>query len=89
VLYRFGPNREHARWRLVSIGSAAAVAAWLAISALFSWYLSNFANYSAVYGSLGAIIGLMMWMWLSAMAILVGAEVDAIIARREAQSGEH
>jgi membrane protein len=81
ALYRFGPNRSHARWRWLSAGAATAAIAWLASSALFSWYLSNFANYNAIYGSLGAVIGLMMWMWVSTIVILLGAELDAEIAR--------
>ena len=57
--------------------------AWLAGSALFSWYLSSFAHYDATYGSLGAAIGLMMWMWLSAIVVLAGAQIDAVIERRQ------
>ena len=56
---------EHARWRWISPGSVFAALAWLAGSALLSLYLSNFADYDATYGSLGAAIGLMMWMWLT------------------------
>jgi membrane protein len=77
VLYRFGPSRRNAQWRWVSVGSVFASLAWLAISALFSWYLSKFADYNATYGSLGAVIGLMMWIWLSVTVILVGAELNA------------
>jgi membrane protein len=76
-LYRFGPSRKEAQWRWVSVGSVFASFAWLAISALFSWYLSKFADYNATYGSLGAVIGLMMWLWLSVSVILVGAELNA------------
>ena len=60
VLYRYGPSRRRARWRWLSIGSVLAALAWLAVSALFSWYLGNIANYNATYGALGAVIGLMM-----------------------------
>jgi membrane protein len=49
------------------------------VSSLFSWYLGNFANYNATYGSLGAVVGLMMWMWLSAIVVLVGAELNSEI----------
>lgn len=77
VLYRFGPSRRDAKWRWVSVGSVFASLAWLAISALFSWYLSKFADYNATYGSLGAVIGLMMWIWLSVTVILIGAELNA------------
>ena len=59
--------------------------AWLAISALFSWYLSKFADYNATYGSLGAVIGLMMWLWLSVSVILIGAELNAEIEHQTAR----
>ncbi|MGI8725277.1 MAG: YihY/virulence factor BrkB family protein [Methyloceanibacter sp.] len=77
VLYRCAPSRERARWSWLSVGSIFAALAWLGGSALFSWYLSNFADYDATYGSLGAAIGLMMWLWLSVSVILVGGELNA------------
>jgi membrane protein len=77
AIYRFGPDRQHAKWRWVTWGSAAAALLWLAASALFSWYASNFGNFNKTYGTLGAAIGFMMWMWISAMVVLVGAELDA------------
>lgn len=77
VLYRYAPSRERARWSWLSVGSIFAALAWLGGSALFSWYLSNFADYDATYGSLGAAIGLMMWLWLSVSVILVGGELNA------------
>ncbi|MEJ2435820.1 MAG: YihY/virulence factor BrkB family protein, partial [Pseudolabrys sp.] len=73
LLYRFGPNRDNPRWEFLSPGAVFAAAAWLAGSALLSWYLSNFADYGATYGSLGAAIGLMMWLWMSAIVVLLGA----------------
>jgi membrane protein len=79
VLYRFGPSRTNARWQWISPGAVAATLLWLAGSALLSWYLSNFANYSATYGSLGAAIGLMTWMWMSAIIVLCGAELNSEI----------
>ncbi len=79
LLYRFGPNREHPRWQWFSIGSAFAAFGWLAGSLALSWYLGNFANYNATYGSLGAGIGLMMWLWITAIVVLVGAELNAVI----------
>jgi membrane protein len=79
VLYRFGPSRNRARWRWLSVGSVIATFGWLLGSALFSWYLSNFANYGATYGSLGAAIGLMMWLWVSIIVILLGGELNAEI----------
>ncbi len=77
IVYRFGPSRTAPHWRWLSVGAVFATVAWLAGSALFSIYLSNFANYDATYGSLGAAIVLMTWMWLSTIAILVGAVLDS------------
>ena len=73
LVYRFGPDRTNPRWRWISWGSASAAIAWLAVSALFSWYAANFGNYNETYGSLGAVIGFMTWIWLSAIVILTGA----------------
>ena len=77
VLYRYGPSREHARWRWVGIGSAVAGLLWLVASILFSYYVSNFGNYNETYGSLGAVIGFMTWIWISATIVLVGGEINA------------
>ncbi len=82
VLYWFGPSREKAQWRWISPGSIFASISWIAVSIVLSWYLANFANYNETYGSLGAIIGLMMWFWLSALVILVGAELNAVLDRQ-------
>jgi len=79
ALYRFGPNRDEPRWRWFGLGNVFAALAWLAGSVLLSWYLSNFANYGATYGSLGAVIGLMMWLWVTAVVVLVGAELNSEI----------
>jgi membrane protein len=84
LLYRFGANRRPARWEWLSVGAVAAAVLWIAGSALFSWYLSNFGNYSATYGSLGAAIGLMMWMWMSAIIVLCGAELNSEIEHQTA-----
>jgi membrane protein len=77
VLYRYGPSRAEPRWRWITWGGALAALLWLAASVLFSWYAANFGNYNKTYGSLGAIIGFMVWMWLSTIVILLGAEIDA------------
>jgi len=84
VLYRYGPSRRLAKWRWLSVGSVFAALAWLAVSSLFSWYLGNFANYNATYGALGAVVGLMMWMWLSTIVVLVGAELNSEIEHQTA-----
>jgi membrane protein len=81
LLYRFGPNRRAARWEWLGAGTLAAALLWIAGSAALSWYLSNFGNYNATYGSLGAAIGLMMWMWISATIVLFGAELNSEIER--------
>ena len=84
VLYRFGPSRPAAQWEWLSVGTLTAALLWIAGSSLLSWYLSNFGNYNATYGSLGAAIGLMMWMWMSAIIVLCGAELNSEIERQTA-----
>jgi membrane protein len=84
ILYRFGPSRQAARWEWLGIGTLAAALLWIAGSAALSWYLSNFGNYNATYGSLGAAIGLMMWMWMSAIVVLFGAELNSEIEHQTA-----
>ena len=85
LLYRYGPSRLEPRWQWVSVGSVLATAAWLAGSALLSWYLSSIANYNATYGSLGAVIGLMTWMWMSSIVVLFGAELNSEIEHQTAR----
>lgn len=85
VLYRYGPSRREAKWRWLSVGAIVATLLWVTGSALFSWYLSNFADYNATYGSLGAGIGLMMWLWLTSIAVLIGAELNAEIEHQTAK----
>ena len=77
VIYRYGPSREKAQWRWVSWGSALASLLWLGVSGLFSWYAGSFGNFNETYGSLGAIIGFMTWLWISAIVILIGGELNA------------
>jgi membrane protein len=79
ALYGYGPSRARPKLRWLVCGAVLAIILWLIGSSLLSWYLSNFANYTATYGSLGAAIGLMTWMWLSAIIILVGAEFNSEI----------
>ncbi|MDB5560346.1 MAG: hypothetical protein JWQ36_3280 [Enterovirga sp.] len=77
AIYRFGPSRRSPRWRWVSIGSVAAALLWIAGSMIFSWYVASFDSYNKTYGSLGAGIGFMVWIWLSVVIVLVGAEINA------------
>jgi membrane protein len=81
VLYRFGPSRNEPRWRWISWGSGVAAVAWLVISAGFSWYTTNFGSYNETYGSLGAAIGFLTWIWLSVTVVLLGAELNAELER--------
>jgi membrane protein len=77
-LYRYGPSRREPR-RWVTWGSATAAAVWLVGSILFSWYVANFGTYNKTYGSLGAVVAAMVWMWLSSIVILIGAQINAEI----------
>jgi len=77
ILYRFGPSRKEAEWRWVTWGSALATLVWLLGSLGFTYYLENFADYNATYGALGALIGFLLWLWISATIIIVGAELNA------------
>lgn len=89
VLYRFGPSHS-GRGAWITLGTLFAAVAWIAGSAALSLYLSKFADYNATYGSLGAAIGLMMWMWLSSVVVLAGAQLDRSIRNNlpcEAQPG--
>jgi membrane protein len=85
VLYRYAPSRDGARWRWITWGSAFATCGWVGVSVLFSWYVANFGSYDRTYGSLGAIIGFMTWIWLSVIVVLVGAKLDAEIERPTAR----
>jgi membrane protein len=85
LIYREGPSREKPKWRWVTWGSAFAGTAWLLTSILFSWYASHFGSYNKTYGSLGAAIGFMTWMWLSFVVVLLGAELDAEMEHQTAR----
>ena len=85
LLYRYGPSREEARWSWLTPGSILAAVSWLAMSMLFSWYVGSFGSYNETYGSLGAVIGFMTWMWVSAIIVLVGAELNAEIEHQTAR----
>ncbi len=85
ALYRFGPSRERARWRWVSWGSAFAAVFWFLGSLGFSWYVESFGNYNETYGSLGAVIGFMTWIWLSSAVVLLGGELNAEMEHQTAR----
>jgi membrane protein len=84
VLYRYAPSRKEPQWQWVSVGSLLGSILWIAGSAAFSYYLQNFADYNATYGSLGAGIGMMMWMWLTTIVILFAAELNSEIEHQTA-----
>lgn len=77
AIYRFGPSRREARWGWVTWGSAMASLLWIGASMGFSWYVSTFDSYNRIYGSLGAAVGFMTWIWISIIIVLLGAEVNA------------
>ena len=85
LTYRYGPSRAKAKWRWVSWGSAFAGVLWLAGSLAFSWYAANFGNYNKTYGSLGAVVGFMTWIWISTIIVLVGAELNAEMEHQTAR----
>lgn len=85
AIYRFGPSRERPRWRWVTWGSGLAAVGWVAVSLLFSWYVENFGSYDKTYGSLGAAVGFMTWIWISSAVVLVGAEVNAEMEHQTAR----
>ena len=77
VLYRFGPSREEPRWHWVTPGSVAAAIVWVVASLLFSFYVGTLGSYDATYGPLGAVVVMLMWFWISAFVVLLGAELNA------------
>lgn len=85
LLYRYAPDREDAKWRWVTPGSFLATLLWIAGSALFSWYVSSFGNYAATYGSVGGIVVLLMWFYITGFVIMLGAEVNAEIEHQTAR----
>ncbi len=87
MLYQFGPCHTRGRWRLVSAGSALASLVWLTMSMGLSWYVSHFAHYERTYGSLGAVVAFMIWLWLSSIVILAGAELNVEIEAEASAQG--
>lgn len=85
LIYRHGPDRSEPRWQWITPGSAFAAIAWLGGSALFSWYAANFGSFNKTYGSLGAVIGVMMWMWISVIVVLIGGKLNAEVEHQIAR----
>jgi membrane protein len=82
VLYRYGPDRDAPRWSWASAGAIVATVLWIAASAAFSLYTANFAKYNETYGSLGAVVVMMLWLFLTAFVVMVGAELNAELERQ-------
>lgn len=85
ALYRFGPSRARAKWRWITPGAILAALIVLVVSGLFSWYTANFANYEKTYGSLGALIGFLTWMWICLTAVIIGAELNSEVEHQTAR----
>lgn len=85
TLYRFGPSREDAKWEWITPGSAFAAVTWILLTVAFGFYVSHFTNYRASYGSLGAVVALLTWMYLSAYAFVFGAELNSEIEHQTAK----
>lgn len=84
-VYKYGPSRREAKWRWVSYGSALAAGGWVGTSTVFSLYVATFDSYNRIYGSLGAGIGFMTWIWLSVVIVLLGAELNSEMERQTAR----
>jgi membrane protein len=82
VLYRWAPDRDAARWRWVSPGALLATAVWLVASIGFSIYTANFGSYNETYGALGAVVVLMLWLYITAYAVILGAELNCELERQ-------
>jgi membrane protein len=81
VVYRYAPAREHAQWRWVTAGSLIAATLWLGASAVFAFYVTNFAGYAKTYGALGGVV-LLMWFFISSIVVVVGAQINAEMERQ-------
>ena len=86
LAYRHGPSRARPRWNWVSWGGAVAASAWLLGSAAVSWYVQHVGSFDWLYGSAGAVLGFMVWAWVSSAAVLIGAVLNADL-EREASAG--
>jgi len=85
LLYRYGPDRDEPKWSWASPGAIVATLLWLVGSGLFALYANNFGKYNETYGSLGAVVVLMLWLWLTALCVIGGAELNAELERQTAR----
>lgn len=85
VFYRYAPNRDNAKWRWVTWGAVGATVSWLAASFALNFYVTNFGSYNETYGTLGGVIVLLLWMFVSSLIVLLGAEVDAELEAQTAR----
>ena len=88
LLYKLGPARVMHTWRFFNVGAAAATAMWFLGSLGFSYYATRIGSFDATYGSIGAVVILLFWFWLSALFVLLGAEIEAELAEMESARGE-
>jgi membrane protein len=88
AVYRVGPSRSDAKWRWTTLGSGLAAILLVGASMIFTWYLAEFNSYDRLYGSLGAVVGFMTWLWISVILVLLGAEVDAAIESKSDRKNE-
>lgn len=82
LIYRFGPNRQQAQWQWLTVGSVTATLFWLIVTLGVSFYVSTFGNYNETYGSLGAVVVLQLWLFVSAYVVLLGAQINAEAERQ-------
>jgi len=87
VLYYATPNVRQPRFRWVSVGAAVAILGWVLASVAFGFYVSNFSSYNKTYGALGGVIVFLVWLWISNILILLGAEFNAELERQRAIEG--
>jgi len=88
MLYYSTPNVQQPRFRWLSVGAVVAILAWILASVGFAFYVANFSSYDRTYGSIGAVIVSLLWLWITNLALLLGAEIDAELERgRELQAG--
>jgi membrane protein len=82
ILYRFAPNRSKARWQWVNWGSGIAATLWIASSIAFAIYVRNFASFGETYGAIGGVVIMLMWFYISAFAVILGAEINSELERQ-------